>query len=287
MDPLRSSPPAAPPAGPDTDISAEDYLFLLGYIHRESGIALGNDKQYLLRCRLKPLVAEQGLGSLHGLCQKLRLAPSADLRRRVVEAMTTHETLFFRDAPVYDSLRHEILPLLAGARAATTRTLRIWSAACSSGQEPYSLAMLLIEAGYGGWNLQILGTDLSTQILDRARQGRYFGMEVNRGLPAPLLARYFEQAGTDWRVKEEVRRLVRFEHFDLRNDMRALGPFDLVLCRNVLIYFDDTQRARILAGLGDSLVQGGYLLLGTSETTASPPGMQRRNFKGTIAYQRG
>ena len=270
---------------PPAAISPTNYAFLQAFVQRESGIALGEDKLYLIKSRLQPVVEAEKLHSLDELCDQLRAAPSADLRRRVVEAMTTHETLFFRDPAVFDVLRTRLLPELAAARR-TTRGLRIWSAACSSGQEPYSLAMLLLEAGYADWNIEILGTDLSTQILGRAGSGVYQQIEINRGLPAALLVKYFQRSGLGWLIKSEVRRLVRFTQFDLRNHPRSLGQFDLVLCRNVMIYFDAGTRQRILAGIREVLRPGGYLLLGASETTFNlDSGFQRSLAGAATVYQ--
>jgi len=251
---------------PTPDLTNDNYAFLQSYIHRESGIALGEDKMYLLKSRLSPIIQQERVRSLDELCERLRTGPSPALRRSVVEAMTTHETLFFRDTAVYEALRTSIIPAIARSRQAT-RSMRIWSAACSSGQEPYSLAMLLLEAGYGDWNIEILGTDLSTQILEKAATGSYLQIEVNRGLPAALLVKYFQRAGLGWLVKTEVRKFVRFTQFDLRNSMRSLGVFDLVLCRNVMIYFDLETRKKILGGIRGVLQPGGYFLMGSSETT--------------------
>jgi chemotaxis protein methyltransferase CheR len=267
------------------DLTVENYRFLQQYIHRESGIALGDDKQYLLRSRLVPLLESESLGSLDALCARLKNSPAPDLRRRVVESLTTHETLFFRDPAVFDALRSTILPELVRERQ-SARTLRIWSAACSSGQEAYSLAMLLLESGYGDWNLEIHGTDLSGQVVERARSGRFLQIEVNRGLPAALLVKYFRRAGLDWQIADIVKRAVRFTTFDLRDSMNALGPFDLVLCRNVLIYFDVDTRKKILAGLASRLIPGGYLLLGASETTFQLDNrFQRKSVGNVIVYQ--
>jgi chemotaxis protein methyltransferase CheR len=276
------------PPGSDvtTGLSAANHDFLVDYIHRESGIALGNDKLYLLKTRLMPLVERERLRSLDELCNRLRKTPTEALRRQVVECMTTHETLFFRDANVFDALRNDLLPELIRSRKAT-RTLRIWCAACSSGQEPYSIAMLLLESGYGDWNLQILATDLSSQILDRAAAGRYLQIEVNRGLPAAMLVKYFRREGLDWQLKDEVRRMVRFAPLDLRQQLRGMGPYDLVLCRNVLIYFDMETRKKIIAGLQGSLVPGGYVMLGASETTFNlDESLIRKTIRNTIVYQK-
>lgn len=274
-----------PPASPADSLTPENYAFLEQYVHRESGILLGPDKLYLLRSRLQPLMQQERLASLDQLCDRLRTAPTESLRRRLIESMTTHETLFFRDPAVFEMLRKELIPELVKARSAT-RALRIWSAACSSGQEPYSLAMTLLEAGLGDWNIEIVGTDISSQILDRAAGGTFLQIEINRGLPASLLVKYFQRAGLDWRIKENVRRMVRFTNFDLRQSMTGFGPFDLVLCRNVLIYFEVETRRKILAGIRGRLTAGGYLLLGASETTLNiDESFVRRTMAGSVVYQ--
>ena len=259
MTPTRHSETSAPA------VRAESYQFLREYIHRESGILLDEDKHYLIEARLLPLVRQSQLGSLDALCEALRGGKSG-LRKQVVEAMATHETLFFRDAAPFDGLRTSVLPKLLEERK-LTRRLSFWSAAASSGQEAYSLAMLLLEAGLSGWTLRILGTDLSEPILARAREGRYMQIEVNRGLPANHLVKYFERQGLDWQLKDQVRRMVTFEQFDLRNSMRGKGPLDVIFCRNVLIYFDVPTKKKILGELRESLFPGGCLVLGAAETT--------------------
>jgi len=247
-------------------ILLENYRFLKDYVYKESGIVLDDDKHYLVESRLMPVALQEHLASLDALCTALRGKANPRLHRKVVEAMTTHETLFFRDVALFDALRSEILPLLIERRK-STRKLAFWSAAASSGQEAYSLAMLLLEAELGGWNTQILGTDLSEQILARACEGRYKQIEINRGLPASYLLKYFERQGLDWQIKDRVRRMVAFEPFDLRKSMRAKGPFDIIFCRNVLIYFDVETKKKILRELRRALFPGGYLVLGGAETT--------------------
>lgn len=247
-------------------ILAENYKFLQDYIYKESGIVLDGDKQYLLETRLLPLIRQSQLSSLDALCVALRSNGNPPLRKQVVEAMTTHETLFFRDSSPFDALKAEILPRLIRERAAT-RKLSFWSAAASSGQEAYSIAMLLLEMGLEGWSIKILGTDLSGQIVERARLGKYMQIEVNRGLPATHLVKYFERQGMEWQIKDHVRRMVQFEPFDLRQSMRSKGPFDVVFCRNVLIYFDTETKRSILRELRGTLFSGGHLVLGGSETT--------------------
>jgi chemotaxis protein methyltransferase CheR len=245
-------------------LDSEGYEFLRGYIHRESGILLDNDKRYLLEARLMPIVEDSQLTSLMALCAALQRHDPA-LRKKVVEAMTTHETLFFRDATPFDAMKKDLLPKLLLERKATRR-IRIWCAAASSGQEPYSLAMLLLECGFSDWTIEILATDISEQILRRAREGKYMQLEVNRGLPASYMVKYFQRDGLEWRIKDQVRNMVRFEQFDLRQPTRGSG-YDFVFCRNVLIYFDIPTKKQILERIRKTLTPGGYLVLGSAEST--------------------
>jgi len=179
--------------------------------------------------------------------------------------MTTNETYFFRDPAHYEAIKTVLLPRLKEERR-DTKKLRFWSAAASTGQEAYSLAMLLLESGLSDWNVQILGTDFSSQVLERARSGKYQQIEVNRGLPAAMVVKHFRRAGVDWQLSEQVRRMATFETIDLRKSMRALGPFDLVFCRNVMIYFDAKTKRDMLRELHGTLFRGGWLLLGGAET---------------------
>jgi chemotaxis protein methyltransferase CheR len=266
-------------------IHADNYRFLKDYIYRESGIVLDDDKHYLIESRLLPIVQQTQLTSLDALCAALRNNGDAPLHKKVVEAMTTHETLFFRDMAPFDALKTEVIPPLLELRKAT-RKLTFWSAAASSGQEAYSLAMLLLEMGLESWNIQILGTDLSEQILARAREGRYMQIEVNRGLPATSLVKYFDRRGLDWQLKDRVRRMVSFEQFDLRKSMRTKGPFDVIFCRNVLIYFDAETKKQILRELRGALFPGGHLILGGAESTLNLDNEFKRVPVGrTVFYQ--
>jgi chemotaxis protein methyltransferase CheR len=247
------------------EIHADNYRFLQEHVYSRTGIVLDGDKRYLIESRLTPLVRQMGLGSINDLCALLRGTRQSDVDRQVVEAMTTNETFFFRDPAQYDAIRTVLLPRLKKERQ-DTRRLRFWSAAASTGQEAYSLAMLLLEEGFTGWSIDILGTDFSSQVLERARSGRFRQIEVNRGLPAALLVKYFRRTGVDWQLSEAACRMVRFEAMDLRQSMRALGPFDLVFCRNVLIYFDAETKRKILQEIHGTLFRGGWLLLGGAET---------------------
>lgn len=260
---LETSSGATRPVG---QITPDNYAFLQDQIYRDSGIILDDTKLYLLEARLSPIVRKEQLSTLNDLCALLRATEGAPLRRQVVEAMTTNETLFFRDPVVFDALQKKVLPELVELRK-STRKLSIWSAASSSGQEAYSLAILIKEMGLAGWEIRILGTDLNRQVVERARTGRYMQIEVNRGLPAKYLVKYFQRHGMEWQIRDEVRKMVQFEPFDLRQSMRSLGRFDLVLCRNVLIYFDIETKKRILKEIRSALVGKGLLALGCAETT--------------------
>ncbi len=286
-----SSPPASPAgqkfvrsSGPT--IAIEDYKFLQEYVYRESGIVLDADKQYLIDSRLSPILRREGLPAISDLCSLLRTLQRPNLRRDVVEAMTTNETLFFRELAQYEALRTTVLPALVASRAATKR-LSFWSAAASSGQEAYSLAMMLLEMGLRDWNIQILGTDLNESILERGREGRYMQIEVNRGLPVAYLLKYFHRQGLDWQIKDEIRRMVHWQRFDLRQSMLHKGPFDIVFCRNVLIYFDTSTKKKILANVRASLTKGGYLLLGGAETALHLDDQFQRTEVGSAVFYQG
>ena len=246
-------------------IHPENYRFLQEHVYSQVGIVLEEDKHYLFESRLAPIVRQLGLDTINDLCACFQATRQIEVSRQVVEAMTTNETYFFRDPSHYDAIRTILLPRLMEERR-DTKKLRFWSAAASTGQEAYSLAMLLMEAGLSDWNVQILGTDFSSQVLERARSGKYQQIEVNRGLPATLLVKYFRHSGADWQLSDQVRRMVSFETIDLRKSMRALGPFDLVFCRNVMIYFDAETKKNILKELHGTMFRGGWLLLGGVET---------------------
>ena len=251
-----------------TEILPENYRFLQEHVHSQVGIVLEDNKHYLFESRLAPIVKQHGLGSINDLCAVLRTKRNAGLGHQVVEAMTTNETYFFRDPAQYEAIRTVLLPKLKAERA-DTKKLRFWSAASSTGQEAYTLAMLLLENGFQDWNIQILGTDFSEKVVERARSGIYQQIEVNRGLPAALLVKYFRRSGLDWQLSEQVQKMVRFETIDLRKSMRTLGPFDLVFCRNVMIYFDNDTKRNIMKEIHSTLFRGGWLLLGGAETAFS------------------
>jgi chemotaxis protein methyltransferase CheR len=269
---------------PPTQLAADHFGYLQQHIYAGSGIVLDAEKQYLLDARLAPLLRERGLASLGELCEVLRSTEASTLHRQVVEAMTTNETYFFREPNQYQALREGILPEVIALRRAT-RKLSFWSAAASTGQEAYSLAMMLLEMGLEDWNIEIFGTDLSLRVLEQAKSGRYSQLEVNRGLPVTLLLKYFRRAGLEWQLKDEVRQMARFRPFDLRSGMRSLGPFDVVFCRNVLIYFDMATKKRILEEIHGSLFRGGCLIVGTTEAGLPAGDRYRRQTIGnTVVY---
>jgi len=246
-------------------INQRNYKFLQEHVYSHAGIVLEEDKHYLFESRLAPIVRQLGLESIDDLCVLIQSSCQPAVSHQVVEAMTTNETYFFRDPSHYDAIRTVLLPRLIKDHG-DTKKLRFWSAASSTGQEAYSLAMLLIEAELSDWDVQILGTDFSSQVVERARSGKYQQIEVNRGLPAALLIKHFRRSSTDWHLSDQVRRFVSFDTIDLRKSMRALGPFDLVFCRNVMIYFDAETKKKILKELHGTLFRGGWLLLGGAET---------------------
>lgn len=245
-----------------------DYEFIRALVLRCSAIVLEPSKDYLIEARLGPLARQEGLGSIGALAAKLRQQGDGPLQRKVVDAMTTNETLFFRDQNPFDVLRQNVLPELIAKRA-DRRRLRIWSAACSSGQEPYTIAMLLCEsfAQLASWTIEIVATDLSPSMIEKASRGVYGKIEVNRGLPAALLAKYFTQSGTDYALRDDVRRMVTFREMNLASSWPPLGTFDVVFLRNVLIYFDVPTKKSILSRVLGVLEPDGYLFLGAAETT--------------------
>lgn len=228
---------------------------------------MDSSKQYLVESRVMPIVRRERLSSLDELVLILQRKQSPKLAKDVIEAMTINETYFFRDKSPFDQFRNTILPALIASRQ-KERKLRIWSAAASTGQEAYSLAMILEEnaAKMPGWKIEILGTDLSEQVLEKARKGIYSQFEVQRGLPTPMLLRHFTQIGESWQISEAMRSKVTFRPLNLLADFTSLGRFDIIFCRNVLIYFDTTLKADILARMTRILTPDGFLTLGASES---------------------
>lgn len=249
-------------------LSLPEFNYVCRLVLDQSAIVLEEDKGYLVESRLLPLARREGFTTINLLVQKLQAESFNGLHRQAVEAMTTNETSFFRDFHPFEALKKFVLPALI-ARRATERALSIWCAACSSGQEPYSLAMLIREhfPRLSGWRIHILATDLSTEILARAREGRYSQLEVNRGLPASLLIRYFQKQGCDWYLRDEIRTMVDYQILNLANAWPFLPPMDIVMIRNVLIYFGVETKKEIFAKVRRVLKPDGYFFLGAAETT--------------------
>ncbi len=248
-------------------MNGDHFDVLSGLIRKHSGLVLTRDKAYLLESRLLPVARKWRLKPLADLATAVRGQADTGMVRDVVEAMTTNESFFFRDVKPFDQFKSFVLPHLLRARAAT-RSIRIWSAACSSGQEPYSLAMILSEqrAQLAGWRIEILATDLSTEILDKAQAGLYSQFEVQRGLPIQLLVKYFKQQGERWQIDPAIRAMVSFRQLNLLDEMTALGRFDVIFCRNVLIYFDQPTKTMVLDRLSRQMAPDGHLYLGGAET---------------------
>jgi chemotaxis protein methyltransferase CheR len=248
-------------------MTPQDYDFLRQCLKQQSGLVLSADKQYLVESRLLPVARKMALGGLAELVAVLKRGNADVLMTAVVEAMTTNETYFFRDKTPFENFRSTILPALMAGRS-NSRYIRIWCAAASTGQEPYSLAMALKEMGreVEDWRIDILATDLSNEVLEKARQGIYSQFEVQRGLPIQLLIKYFAQVGDMWQIAPNIRSMVKFRQFNLLSDFAHLGMFDLVLCRNLLIYFSQEAKADLLDRFAHAIYKDGYLILGAAET---------------------
>jgi chemotaxis protein methyltransferase CheR len=244
-----------------------DYDYLRKLLKERSGLVLSADKQYLVESRLLPLARKISVSNLADLVAKLKAPGAERLIVDVVEAMTTNESFFFRDKIPFEHFRQFMLPNLLKARA-TQRRLRIWCAAASTGQEPYSLAMILKEMALqlAGWRIEIIATDLSNEVLEKARAGLYSQFEVQRGLPIQMLMKYFSQAGETWQISPEIKAMVQYRPLNLLGDFTALGHFDIVFCRNVLIYFDQPTKVDVLERIARIVDSDGYLVLGAAET---------------------
>jgi chemotaxis protein methyltransferase CheR len=247
-------------------VTPPDYEYLRKLLKDQSGLDLSADKQYLIESRLVPLSRKAGLAGIPELVQKMK-AGSASLVAQVVEAMTTNETFFFRDKIPFDHFRQSIIPEILKARA-TRKSVRIWCAASSTGQEPYSLAMCLkeMESQLAGWRVEIIATDLSQEVLEKSKTGLYSQFEVQRGLPIQLLVKYFKQNGEFWQINPDIRAMVQHRQLNLLHDFSQLGTFDVIFCRNVLIYFDQDTKINIFSRLCRIMEPDGFLVLGAAET---------------------
>jgi chemotaxis protein methyltransferase CheR len=249
-------------------VTPQDFDYLRKLLRERSGLVLSAEKQYLAESRLLPLARKHGFAGLGELVGRLK-GPAAPvpLTTQVVEAMTTNESFFFRDKIPFDHFRDAVMPALIAARAREKR-IRIWCTAASTGQEPYSLAMSLksMGAALAGFRVDIVATDLSTDVLEKAKAGIYSQFEVQRGLPIQLLVKFFSQVGDAWQIAPELRAMVHFRPLNLLNDFSALGTFDLVFCRNVLIYFDQATKIGVLNRIARQMPTDGFLVLGAAET---------------------
>ena len=246
-------------------MTPQDFDYLRKLLKERSGLVLAAEKQYLAESRLLPVARRHGMQTLTELVAALRTGAPA-LAVQVVDAMTTNETFFFRDKIPFDHVRETIMPALAAARAREKR-IRIWCTAASTGQEPYSLAMAIKAIpALSGFRIEIVATDISGEVLERAKNGIYTQFEVQRGLPIQLLVKYFSQSGEQWQITPELRGMVQFRTLNLLNDFSPLGAFDLVFCRNVLIYFDQPTKSGVLDRLAKQTAADGYLILGAAET---------------------
>jgi chemotaxis protein methyltransferase CheR len=266
-------------------LSATDFAFIASFIRREAAIVLGPGKEYLVQSRLAPLVREGGMRGVHELIHQLRHDDDPRLRQAVIDALTTNETSWFRDGEPFTALTQTVLPDLLDSRT-TGKHLRIWSAGCASGQEPYSLAILLRDFLPTGWTFEIIATDISAEMVAKAEAGQFTQVEVNRGLPAVMLVDHFERMGTRWVISEELRHSVKFKQLNLAAPLPPMGLFDLVFLRNVLIYFDVDTKADILRRVSSTMRPDGLVFLGSAETTIGiDEGFERIAVGRSAAYR--
>jgi chemotaxis protein methyltransferase CheR len=271
-------------------IEGQDFDYIRTLVRDHTAITLDRSKVYLVNARLLPIAREVGLDSVVPLLRRLRSSPFGDLHTRAVEAIVTTETSFYRDFFPFEALRGEIIPELIARRRARDRCLAIWSAGCSSGQEPYSFAMMIRDAfpELAGWNVRIYASDVSNAMLERSRAGIYSQNEVNRGLPAAALVRHFRQLGASWQLKDDIRGMVTFFRHNLARDTPALPPIDILMMRNVLIYFDVETKREVLDRVRRQLRRGGLLMLGTAETTLNlDERFQRQRTGRSVFYRNG
>ena len=245
-----------------------NFQYLRDFLKNRSGLVITPGKNYLIETRLRPVARKHGYKTIDDMVQVLMAGPNEALAVEIAEAMNTHESLFFRDRAPFDLFTSTIFPELLKRRTAK-RHIRVWCAACSSGQEPYSLAMLVSGEAtkLGGWTVEIVATDISHSVLARAERGLFSQFEIQRGLPVDLLVKHFTQEGDEWRLNDDIRKMVSFRPFNLLHDHRTLGQFDLVFCRNVLIYFDLETKSRVLGAVSKVLNKDGVLFLGSAEST--------------------
>jgi chemotaxis protein methyltransferase CheR len=247
-------------------LTAQEFAYISGLVRRDAAIVLDTGKEYLVEARLLPLARQSGLASVSEFVSRVQQRPEPDVHHKIVDALTTNETSWYRDSEPFAALSGAVLPDLMPTRS-TTRNLRVWSAACSSGQEPYTISMVLQDALPAGWSYDITATDISTEMLARAEAGRFSQLEMNRGLPASMLVRHFERDGAHWRVSADLRKPITFKRLNLAAPLPPLPMFDVVFLRNVLIYFDVETKRQVLQRVSALMRPDAWLFLGAAETT--------------------
>lgn len=269
-------------------IATSDFDVIRQLVYRRAAIVLEPGKEYLVESRMSPVLRKHGMESVEDLVVALRGSAAREIEDQVVDAMTTNETSFFRDHHPFETLRNDVLPEVLQAKAAS-RTLDIWCGASSSGQEPYSIAMTLREhfgAQLGGWKVRILATDISQEMLEKASKGAYSELEINRGLPAPLMVKYFQRVGLQWQIKPEIRDMVEFRKLNLVEPWSNMPRFDVVFLRNVLIYFDTDTKRKILAQVRRCMAPHATLFLGGAETVINfAEDLEIRRLGRTVVYR--
>lgn len=268
-------------------ITAQDFDFVRHLLYAQAGIVVEPGKEYLVESRLGPLCRRENLDSIETLVGRLRSTTFQPLTKKLVDAMTTNETMFFRDVEPFEVLRKHVLPELIAARR-SVRRLNVWYAASSTGQEPYSVSMIIRSEfpELAGWDVNQLATDISPTVLERAREGRYSQLEVNRGLPAKYLVTYFTKQGNDWQLKDDIRRMVRFEELNLTRPWPVMAPLDIVMLRNVMIYFDTDAKRDILHKVRTMLRPDGFLFLGGAESPMNlDDSFDRQQFERAGCYR--
>lgn len=266
---------------------ASEFSYLCELVKNSTAIALDAKREYLMEARLASVAHQEGFGSVSELLTRVRTGTSTQLHWKVVEAMTTNETSFFRDVKPFEALRQVVIPTLIKARQ-NERKLSIWCAACSSGQEPYSISMMLREhfPELQDWRVTILATDIATEVLEKSRAGRYTQLEVSRGLPASYLVKYFKKDGVEWQIDENIRKMVEIRRMNLSVAWPLLPPIDLVMLRNVMIYFPVETKKQILRNMHGVMRPDAYLFLGTAETTINlDTNFTCENFKNVTYYR--
>ena len=275
---------------PPPELERQDFEFLRTFLLERSAIVLGEDKRYLVATRLAPVARHYGIDSISEMVHQIRQTQDTDVATSVIEAMTINETLWFRDLKPFSALREELIPAVI-ERNQARRRLSVWSAAASTGQEIYSVAMLLKQdfPVLDDWTCSLVGTDLSGTVLEKARSGRFSTLEVNRGLPVEMLTRFFTRDGAHYVIDESIRRKVSFSQLNLAGQWPVLLPkFDIIFLRNVLMYFENNTKERIIALISKQLAPHGYLVLGTAETVFSmSTGLTGRSVAGITVWQKG